>query len=402
LPSPGPSLTLEKVNRFFGCSDYKSLSFRYSFVQFGEIDIDSDLVSIQEDLDPKNEQILMLNNGCLCCTVRDDLVQMLNKLHRQRDKFDRVVIETTGLANPAPIIQTFFLEPTVADHMKLDGVLTLVDAKHVEQHLDQVKPDGVVNEAIEQIAFADRIVLNKTDLVSSQDLERLQQRIKGINALAEIKRTQRADVPLEYVLGVGGFDLEKIEDDIAAYDARKVKEAAEKEAHAHNHNHEGHSHTHDHDHDHTESKVEEGHECGPGCTNASHNHSHDHSHAHSHDHSGHSHEHDHVHDDSVTSVSVTVDGDLDLDQVNYWLGGLLEIKSNDMYRMKGVLSIDGFDRRFVFQGVHMLFEGMPDRLWKDGEERKSRMVFIGKDLDAEVIKEGFEYCLVKNKEKVKQ
>jgi len=351
-------------------------------------------------LDPDNEQILMLNNGCLCCTVRDDLVQMLNKLHKQRDKFDRVVIETTGLANPAPIIQTFFLEPTVADHMKLDGVLTLVDAKHVEQHLDEVKPDGVVNEAIEQIAYADRIVLNKTDLVSTQDLERLEQRIKGINALAEVRKTQRAQVPLEYVLGVGGFDLEKIDDDIAAYDARKAKDAAEKE-HAH-HTHEAHSHSHNKS---TETEEEEeDHECGPGCTHSSHNHSHDHSHeahSHSHDHSGgHSHEHDHVHDDSVTSVSLTVDGDLDLDQVNYWLGGLLEIKSNDMYRMKGVLAIDGFDRRFVFQGVHMLFEGMPDRVWKDGEERKSRMVFIGKDLDAGVIKEGFEYCLVdKKKEK---
>jgi G3E family GTPase len=324
---------------------------------------------------------------------------MLNKLHTQRDKFDRVVIETTGLANPAPIIQTFFLEPTVADHMKLDGVLTLVDAKHVEQHLDEIKPDGVVNEAIEQVAFADRIVLNKTDLVSTKDLERLEQRIKGINALAEIRRTQRAEVPLDYVLGVGGFDLEKIEDDIAAYDARKAKEAAEK----HSHSHETHSHSHDHEDKHAHG--EDGHECGPGCTHSSHSHEHSHEHdhsGHSHDHSGHSHEHDHVHDDSVTSVSVTVDGDLDLDQVNYWLGGLLEIKSNDMYRMKGVLSIDGFDRRFVFQGVHMLFEGMPDRLWKDGEERKSRMVFIGKDLDAEVIKEGFEHCLVTKKKSKKQ
>jgi G3E family GTPase len=330
---------------------------------------------------------------------------MLNKLHKQRDKFDRVVIETTGLANPAPIIQTFFLEPTVADHMKLDGVLTLVDAKHVEQHLDEIKPDGVVNEAIEQVAFADRIVLNKTDLVSAKDLERLEQRIKGINALAEIRRTQRAEVPLEYVLGVGGFDLEKIEDDIAKYDARKAKEAAEKEAHAHKHSHEAHSHSHSHDHhdhDHKEHSHdgEDGHECGPGCTHSSHSHDHEHDHSHDHDHSGHV--HDHVHDDSVTSVSVTVDGDLDLDQVNYWLGGLLEIKSNDMYRMKGVLSIDGFDRRFVFQGVHMLFEGMPDREWKDGEERKSRMVFIGKDLDADVIKEGFEHCLVRKRKAKKE
>lgn len=345
--------------------------------EFGEIDIDSDLVTIREDLDPANEQILMLNNGCLCCTVRDDLVEMLNKLHKQRDRFDRVVIETTGLANPAPIIQTFFLEPSVADHMKLDGVVALVDAKHVEMHLDEVKPDGVVNEAIEQIAFADRIVLNKTDLVTASDLNRLEERIRGINALAELRRAERAMVPVDYVLGVGGFDLEKIEDEIAAFDAREAE-------HHHHHDHD-HDHSHDHEHEHN-------HECGPGCTHESHSHNHDHN---DHSHGSHSHAHDHVHDDSVTSVSLTIDGDLDLDSVNYWLGGLMELRSEDLYRMKGVLAIDGFENRFVFQGVHMLFEGMPDRPWKEGEERRSRMVFIGKDLDAEVLREGFEHCIVK-------
>ena len=342
--------------------------------EFGEIDIDSDLVSIKEDLEPGSEQIMMLNNGCLCCTVRDDLVQMLNKLQTQKDKFDRIVIETTGLANPAPIIQTFFLEPTVADAMKLDGVVALVDAKHIEFHLDEQKPDGVVNEAIEQIAFADRIVLNKIDLVSDGDLQRLEERIRSMNALASVQRAERAEVPLEYVLGVGGFDLEKIEEDINAYDKRIEEEH--------------HHHEHDHEHDH---------ECGPNCTHHSHEHDHDHKHEH-HDHGhSHAHAHDHVHDDSVTSVSLTIDGDLDLDQVNYWLGGLMEVKSNDLYRMKGVLAIDGFDRRFVFQGVHMLFEGMPDREWREGEERRSRIVFIGKDLDPEIIREGFEHCVVDKK-----
>lgn len=220
---------------------------------------------------------------------------------KRRDKFDRIVIETTGLANPAPIIQTFFLEPSVADHMKLDGVVTLVDAKHAELHLDEVKPEGVVNEAIEQIAFADRIILNKTDLVTPADLDRLEARIRGINSLAEVQRAQRASVSVDYVLGVGGFDLEKVEEDIAAADAR-----------------EAHSHDHDHDHEH-EHEHGQDHQCGPGCTHASHQHGHAHSHDHEHDHGdghSHAHAHDHVHDDSVTSVSVTIDGDLDLDKVS--------------------------------------------------------------------------------------
>jgi G3E family GTPase len=222
--------------------------------QFGEIDIDSELVTVKEDLDGGEEQIMMLNNGCLCCTVRDDLVKMLNTLVRtllpscepladspqltlplplmlksmttphlvflfplqyeRRDKFDQVVIETTGLANPGPIIQTFFLDPSIANTMKLDGVVTLVDAKHAELHLDEVKPDGVVNEAVEQIAYADRIILNKTDLVSPEDVRRLEDRIRGINSLAQVRQAQRANVPVEYVMGVGGFDLEKVQQEV--------------------------------------------------------------------------------------------------------------------------------------------------------------------------------------------
>jgi G3E family GTPase len=294
--------------------------------------------------------------------------------HSRRDKFDRIVVETTGLANPAPIIQTFFLEPSVAEGMKLDGVVTLVDAKHAEQHLDEIKPEGIVNEAIEQVAFADRIVLNKTDLVGTEDLDRLENRIRNINSLAALHRAQRANVPMEYVLGIGGFDLEKVEDDLLAADKRHQQEEASHDDHQHHHQHQ-HDHEHEDSHDH---------ECGPRCTHASHDHNHDHHH----------HEHDHVHDDSVTSVSLTINGGLDLDKVNFWLGGLLEVRGEDIFRMKGVLSIEGFDRRFVFQGVHMLFEGMPDREWKEGEERQSKMVFIGRDLDAGIIREGFEQCVV--------
>lgn len=327
--------------------------------EFGEIDIDSDLVSVREDLDPDGEQIMMLNNGCICCTVRSDLVDMLTTLKTKKDKFDRILIETTGLANPGPIVQTFFLEPEVAEHMKLDGVLTLVDAKHVEQHLDEERPADIVNESVEQIAFADRIILNKTDLVSNDDLDRLEGRIKSINSLASIKRAERAKVDMDYVLGIGGFDLEKVDEEISKTST---------DSHDHHH--------HDHD-DH--------HECGPDCQEHDHHHHHEHDHHHDH----------HHHGDAVSSVSITIKGNLDLDKVNYWLGGLLEIKSNDLYRMKGVLAIESFDRRFVFQGVHMMFEGMPDREWKPDEERISKMVFIGRDLDEGVIREGFEHCVVK-------
>jgi G3E family GTPase len=328
--------------------------------EFGEIDIDSDLVSVKENLNPEEEQILMLNNGCICCTVRSDLVDMLTTLiETKKGSFDRVLIETTGLANPGPIVQTFFLEPEIAENMKLDGILTLVDAKHVERHLDEERPDGVVNESVEQIAFADRIVLNKTDLVESGDLERLEDRIRSINSLATIQRAEKANVDMEYVLGIGGFDLEKVDEEITA---RGIGDSNTNTSHDH----------HDHDH-----------ECGPDCTHESHEH---------HEHHHHHHHHHH-HGDDVSSVSITLKGNMNLDKVNYWLGGLIEVKSNDIYRMKGVLAIQDFDRRFVFQGVHMMFEGMPDRPWKPEEERVSKMVFIGRDLDEDIIREGFEQCL---------
>ncbi|KAL6774173.1 hypothetical protein ACKKBG_A24030 [Auxenochlorella protothecoides x Auxenochlorella symbiontica] len=356
--------------------------------EFGEVDVDSELVSIREDLEPGQEQIMMLNNGCLCCTVRDDLVDMLNRLIERRDQFDRIVIETTGLANPAPIIQTFFIEESVAINMKLDGLVTLVDAKHVEQHLNEKKQGGAVNEALEQVAYADRIVLNKTDLVSPEDIERVTERLKGINGMATILKATRAQVPTDYVLGVGGFDLERIDADLLV--------EKEDDHHHHgddHHNHDEHDHHHSHDEDHHHDQGDDHHQS--------------HAHAHS-DESGHSspedghaghkrkhHHHDHHHDDSVTSVSVVLDGEMDINKINFWLGALVEMRSEDLYRMKGVLAIQGFDRRFVCQGVHMLFEGMPDRPWKEGEKRTSKMVFIGKDLDGALLKEGFEACRVK-------
>ena len=369
--------------------------------EFGEIDIDGEIVHREKS---ENEDILLLNNGCLCCSVRGDLVDMLIKLYDARKgEFDHVVIETTGLANPAPIIQTFYLEPALLDNFRVDGVVTLVDAKHAHLHLDEVKPDGVVNEALEQIAFADRIVLNKTDLVSDEsELNGLHRRIREINALAEIQRATKAKVPLDFSLGIGGFDLEKVQEAVMGKD----------EQHSHGHSHDDHEHDHGHSHD---DMVESG---EIECNDPSHSHSHSgggdshgHSHAalvesgevicndptHSHSH-GHSHTH---HDDAVGSVSLVLDGDVDLDKINDWLGVLLNDRWETLFRMKGVLSIEGCDERYVFQGVHALFEGMPDRPWAEGETRRSKLVFIGKDLVEKELAIGFAACLVDENKKKK-
>ncbi|XP_027123156.1 uncharacterized protein [Coffea arabica] len=325
--------------------------------EYGEVDIDGSLVAAKAD---GIEDIVMLNNGCLCCTVRGDLVRMISELvNRKKGKFDHIVIETTGLANPAPIIQTFYAEDQVFNDVKLDGVVTLVDAKHAGFHLDDVKPKGVVNEAVEQIAYADRIIVNKTDLVGDRDIASLVQRIRNINRMAQLKRTEFGKVDLDYVLGIGGFDLERIE---TAVDAESSKE-----------DHTSHGHDHDHHHHHE--------------------HEHDHEHDHKHEHHDH-HAHDHTHDPGVSSVSIVCEGRLDLEKANIWLGTLLLERSEDIYRMKGLLSVDGMNERFVFQGVHDIFQGSPDRPWLPDEPRVNKIVFIGKNLDAQELEKGFRACLL--------
>ncbi|KAA0044468.1 putative GTP-binding protein YjiA [Cucumis melo var. makuwa] len=298
--------------------------------EFGEVDIDGSLVAAKTT---GAEDIVMLNNGCLCCTVRGDLVRMISELvNKKKGKFDHIVIETTGLANPSPIIQTFYAEDSVFNDVKLDGVVTLVDAKHATFHLDEVKPEGVVNEAVEQIAYADRIIVNKTDLVGEPQIADLVQRIKKINRMAQLKRTKYGKVDLDYVLGIGGFDLERIDSSV---------DTESREDHAHNH-----------------------------------------------------HSHDHTHDPGVSSVSIVCEGILDLEKANMWLGTLLLDRSDDIYRMKGLLSVQGMDERFVFQGVHDIFQGSPDRLWGPDEPRINKIVFIGKNLDGEELEKGFKACLL--------
>ncbi|KAJ8773872.1 hypothetical protein K2173_009303 [Erythroxylum novogranatense] len=307
--------------------------------EFGEVDIDGSLVASHSS---SSDDIIMVNNGCLCCTVRGDLVKMLLELvKKKRDKFDHIVIETTGLAKPGPVIETFCSDELVSRYVKLDGVVTLVDSKHALQHLNEVKPRFVVNEAVEQVAYADRIVLNKIDLASEDELSRLTKRIKHINGMAPIKLAKYGSVDMDFVLGVGGYDLERIDSEV---------------------------------------QVENTH-----CSTHQHETSEDH-------HNGH--RHDHVHDATVSSVSIVSEGTLDLDELDDWLERLIEEKGEDLYRMKGVLSVSDSDQRYIFQGVHSMLDGCPGKAWEPAEKRVNKLVFIGRNLDETALRKGFRGCLV--------
>jgi G3E family GTPase len=208
--------------------------------EFGEVSIDDDLVA---DNIASAEDIIIMDNGCACCTVRGDLVRTFGMLVERRKKFDAMILETTGLADPAPIIFTFNTNPMISDNYRIDSILCLADAKNIELHLDEQKPDGSVNEAEHQVAFADKILLNKIDLVSPRELESVHERIKGINSFAEIIHTERSRAPLDHILGLSSFSLEHT---LEVDPALLVEDAPEPDAHAHTHEH-GHGHDHDHD-----------------------------------------------------------------------------------------------------------------------------------------------------------
>jgi G3E family GTPase len=314
---------------------------RYAVIvnEFGEIGIDNDLIV------GSDEEVYEMNNGCVCCTVRGDLIRVLSGLMKRQGSgrgFDAIVIETTGLADPAPVAQTFFMDDDVRSRTKLDSVTTVVDAKHVQLRLDDSK------EAREQIAFADQIVLNKTDLVDEAELKEVEARLRRLNPLAPIHRATRSDVPLETVLGRGGFDLDRI---------------LELEPEFLNPAHGEAGHVHD---EHCE---------------------HDHDHGHDHDHHGHG----HVLDD-IKGVSLRLDAPVDGEKVTRWLNETLQSQGPDILRAKGILDVKGDERRLVFQAVHMLLEGDWQRPWREGEPRYSRMVFIGRNLDEAQLKQGFEAC----------
>ncbi|XP_011074873.1 COBW domain-containing protein 1-like isoform X2 [Sesamum indicum] len=306
--------------------------------EFGEVDIDSSLVASHSS---SNEDIIMVNNGCLCCTVRGDLVKMLLELvKKKRDSFDHIVIETTGLAKPGPVIETFCSDELLSRHVKLDGVVTLVDSMNAMKHLNEVKPRFVVNEAVEQIAYADRIILNKIDLVTDTEVEVLKKRIKLINGMAQIRLAKYGLVDMDFVLGVGGYDLDRIESEVKSDDSHC-------------------SHQHEAGHEH---------------------------------HKGH--HHDHVHDSAVSSVSIVSEGTLDLDYFDDWLERLVEEKGDDLYRMKGILSVSDSEQRYVFQAVNSIFDGCPGKEWGSDEKRINKLVFIGRNLDETALRKGFKGCLV--------
>lgn len=410
--------------------------------EFGEIGIDDALV-VKSD-----EEIFEMNNGCICCTVRGDLIRILGNLMRRRDKFDYILVETTGLADPAPVAQTFFVDDEIHDQLELDGIVTVIDSKHVIMHLDSSP------ECKEQIAFADVILLNKTDLVSAAELAELEDRIRSMNAMAKIYRTHDAAVEMDKILNVNGFNLDKalatkpsflqpeypfewggifelseerqilvLENGpdpsmnvlfLKVTDAETVgvNDFAE-EAVRHFSN--------------TRKRLASGsviENCNqvyeltltddgsktfaislkPGryvlftqhkpeefslsmCT------------------AGGiidsvasvTYDAGHTHDNEISSVGIDTDGDLDQKKFNTWLGSLLREKGTDIFRMKGILSIAGQAERFVFQGVHMLFDGRPDRPWGD-ERRTNQLIFIGRNLNREELVEGFNACLRKNRQ----
>ncbi|CAN6229415.1 unnamed protein product [Urochloa humidicola] len=303
--------------------------------EFGEVDIDSSLVASHSSV---AEDIVMVNNGCLCCTVRGDLVKMLLKLVKQKgDKFDHIVIETTGLAKPGPVIETFCSDELVSKYVKLDGVVTMVDCKHALKHLNEVKARWVVNEAVEQVAYVD-FILNKVDLVDDAELEVLTNKIKLINGMAQMKKAKFGDVDMDFVLGIGGYDLDRIEAEVQLQESKET----------------GH--------------------CQHGDK--------------------HGHHHDHVHDSAVTSVSIVSEGVLDLDEVNDWLERLVDEKGEDLYRLKGVISVNESTGRFVFQGVHSMLEGCPAKPWEPDEKRINKLVFIGRNLDEAALRKAFNGCLL--------
>ncbi|HUO23166.1 MAG TPA: GTP-binding protein [Caulobacteraceae bacterium] len=315
---------------------------RYAVIvnEFGEIGIDNDLIV------GADEEVFEMNNGCVCCTVRGDLIRVVSGLMKRKGRFDAIIVETTGLADPGPVAQTFFMDEEVRAKAKLDSVTAVVDAKHILLRLSDSK------EAVEQIAFADQIVLNKTETVSEDDLRLIEARIRRLNPLAPIHRAVRSNVPLDAILGRGSFDLDRILD-------------LEPEFLNPPHGHEGHVHDEHCDH-------------------------HDHDH-HGHDHHDHDH-HNHIDDAGIRGISLRLDQPVDARKITAWLNKVTSEQGPDILRAKGILDVKGEDKRLVFQAVHMMLEGDLQREWRADEPRYSRMVFIGRNLDEAALKAGFEAC----------
>ena len=315
--------------------------------EFGEENIDSDIL-----VSDTTENIIQMSNGCICCTIRDDLRATLQDLATKKRKgelsFDRVVIETTGLADPGPVAQTFFMDDEVAEQYLLDSILTLVDAKHAVQQLNDRQ------EARRQVGFADQIFISKADLVSDDDLEALKHRLKHMNPRAPMKAVHFGKVEIKDVFDLKGFNLNaKLDIDP---DFLKVE--------AHDHDHEGHDHA-----------------PGETCNHPSHQHDHDHG-------------HHHHHDDDVKSFVYRATRPFSPAKLEDFLGAVVQVYGPRLLRYKGVLDMQGTDRKVIFQGVHQLMGSDLGPLWAEGEDRESKMVFIGLDLPRDILVQGLDQALV--------
>ena len=315
--------------------------------EFGEENIDTDILKTES-----KEQILQMSNGCICCTIREDLREALQLLAAKRRKglveFDRIVIETTGLADPGPVAQTFFMDDEIAEAYLLDAIVTLVDAKHAAQQLN----DRV--EAQRQVGFADQIFISKADLVSADELAALQHRLAHMNPRAKQSVVHFGEVPLAQVLDLKGFNLNAKLD----IDPDFLK--------ADDHEHHDHAHDHAHDHDHHD------HAPGDACN----------------------HPHHHHHDDDVKSFVYRADQPFDPAKLEDFLGAIVQVYGPRMLRYKGVLNMQGIDRKVVFQGVHQLMGSDLAAPWGPQEQRQSKMVFIGIDLPRDILEQGLKQCLV--------
>jgi G3E family GTPase len=405
--------------------------------EFGEIGIDQDLV-INAD-----EEIFEMNNGCICCTVRGDLIRILGNLARRRDKFDRIVLETTGLADPGPVAQTFFVDDDIKEEFELDGIITLVDARHVQQHLEENA------EALAQIAFADRIVLNKIDLVNAAQLQALSTRLQQINAMAQIIPASMAQVPISQVLNVGGFDLGRALETNPAFlepeypfewgglitleagtctlllaegpdsdmsllwlriDESLPQSLPELAENVFRHFAEPAQLRRDTDtlvpgRTHYRLQLEgvthvtlTVPEAGRYALFCQHTPEEFDLHLLSADErtlevdEAHYFNAGHTHDDDVSSVAFEFPGELDAGKFDAWLSVLLQTEGANLYRMKGILAFAGDPRRMHFQGVHMLFDSEPGAPWGD-TPRHNRLVFIGKYLERDFLEGALQQCL---------
>lgn len=312
--------------------------------EFGEVDVDSDLVLSSD------EEIYQMTNGCICCVVdvRTDLVRILQKLLAQPERFDHIIVETSGLADPTPVAATFFMDHEVAREVALDGVVTLVDALHIESHLDDPRLRGFDNQAVDQIVAADRIVINKTDLADPAAVDALEARLRRLNEGAQILRSNYARVDLRRILGIGGFTP-----------GLAVLDDSEDE------------HGHDHDHG-------EGHVCDEHC---GHDHDHDREHA-------------HRHDPSVSSVSLVFDRPFDGDRLASAMRALLAAQGDDLFRIKGIVAVAGSGRRHVLQAVHRQLDLHAGEAWLDAP-RDSKLVFIGRNLDRGRLQTMLGICLAR-------